>query len=572
MSLRFTNIAETLPYPPKLKATLQKYHTDIISYCLSHFESNKSFKTKIIGVMNNITLAVMQGDSISLNTSSDVDTLYDSVFIDNSIEVADYLGDLYIVYSKVKWDVEEHIADSKPATKVESKPKPTKPKTPKIKPPTAKEDLYLRAPTIPHIDLDKPWLNFFHNGAPHTLYTTSPIVPTTQREISLTTDISRMGSGDLLNLFPNRFIPTRAPVMYNPIDDLEFDDKLGIILPIEGFTSEQVRHNIIQYPHLYKLDRWIGDSCVSFYSNIEINDSLYDTLEVWDSLPESKVIPKTQEFIKEYVARRYLLERDNGVKHKYPLRGTLDPFLTLFTTPEDYRYFGYGDPLELAERCVKARVAYWTTRNPVLNLYKNPTLPGCASANCIYKSYCSKAICDNACPTLVETSYLRERNGLTDNTQVFREKPQVYDNLLSTLHSENMLNVLISDNTVATANALTYAAVCENWQGNRLHCTVYHLRFSNYIESVQRSWGLKEMPESLEYEQIWLSQAKVLIISSLDYIQFKDFHAQTILNIIQDRTSHNLPTYIVSPKITSLVGSGIFFGRLKQIMEGGVVK
>ena len=80
------------------------------------------------------------------------------------------------------------------------------------------------------------------------------------------------------------------------------------------------------------------------------------------------------------------------------------------------------------------------------------------------------------------------------------------------------------------------------------------------------------MPESLEYEQIWLSQAKVLIISGLDYIQFKDFHAQTILNIIQDRTSHNLPTYIVSPKITTLVGSGIFFGRLKQIMEGGVVK
>lgn len=74
--MRFTNIAESLPYPSRLKATLQKYHIDIISYCLTHYESNRTFKNKIFEAMNNVTAAVMQGDSISLNLSSDMDALY----------------------------------------------------------------------------------------------------------------------------------------------------------------------------------------------------------------------------------------------------------------------------------------------------------------------------------------------------------------------------------------------------------------------------------------------------------------------------------------------------------------
>ena len=31
---------------------------------------------------------------------------------------------------------------------------------------------------------------------------------------------------------------------------LEFDEKLGIILPIEGFTKEQVKQNILEYQNL----------------------------------------------------------------------------------------------------------------------------------------------------------------------------------------------------------------------------------------------------------------------------------------------------------------------------------
>lgn len=33
--------------------------------------------------------------------------------------------------------------------------------------------------------------------------------------------------------------------------------------------------------------------------------------------------------------------------------------------------------------------------------------------NCIFTAHCTETICDKACPILVETSYLLERNGLS---------------------------------------------------------------------------------------------------------------------------------------------------------------
>ena len=84
------------------------------------------------------------------------------------------------------------------------------------------------------------------------------------------------------------------------------------------------------------------------------------------------LIPYNSDYIKEYVIRRYLLERDvDNIKHNYPLFGTLDPFLTLFTTVEDYINYGYTDVEDIGRQCVKARVAYKQSRNPILRRLKN---------------------------------------------------------------------------------------------------------------------------------------------------------------------------------------------------------
>ena len=193
--------------------------------------------------------------------------------------------------------------------------------------------------------------------------------------------------------------------------------------------------------------------------------------------------------------------------------------------------------------------------------------------DCIFSPHCTEFVCDKSCPILVETSYLLERNGITTNNGVFNTPPNDISDALDILHSvNNNLGVVISDNTISQSNLLTYCAICENWQGNRLHCTVYHLKFSNHLDLIQRSWSSKDVPEILEYEQIWSSTAKILIISNLDYVQFKDFQAQTLLNIIHNRNNNGLTTIVVTPKIQTLIGTGLFFGRLQEILGKAVVK
>lgn len=193
--------------------------------------------------------------------------------------------------------------------------------------------------------------------------------------------------------------------------------------------------------------------------------------------------------------------------------------------------------------------------------------------NCIFTAHCTEPVCDKACPILVETSYLLERNGLSFDNAVFHESPKNIKDAMNALHeSSGKLGTVISDNTIASSNLLTYCAICENWQGNRLHCNVYHLKFSNHVEAIQRSWSTKNPSDALEYEQIWSSSAKILIVSNLDYVQFKDFQAQTLLNLIHNRMNNNLTTIIVSPALRTLVGSGTFFIKLKEVLEKAVIK
>ena len=77
------------------------------------------------------------------------------------------------------------------------------------------------------------------------------------------------------------------------------------------------------------------------------------------------------DFIKEYVTRRYILERDiKHIDHKYPIFGDLSPFLTLFMPRENYESLGY-DTEDIAIRCIISRVDYKKSRNPVIRRLNN---------------------------------------------------------------------------------------------------------------------------------------------------------------------------------------------------------
>lgn len=189
--------------------------------------------------------------------------------------------------------------------------------------------------------------------------------------------------------------------------------------------------------------------------------------------------------------------------------------------------------------------------------------------NCIFSGHCSKQVCDKSCPTLAETTYLLERNNIAMNSDVFhadRAKLSKFSSLLDS--SEGKLRTVISKDTVSDADLITYCGICKNWKGSRLHCTVYNLKYSQYIEMIQKSWGAKSESSELEYMRIFAASAKVLIISNIDYINFKDFQCQTLLTLLQSRAGSEFTTIIVSPPVSSLVGDSPFFGKLTEIIKG----
>lgn len=192
--------------------------------------------------------------------------------------------------------------------------------------------------------------------------------------------------------------------------------------------------------------------------------------------------------------------------------------------------------------------------------------------NCIFNGHCIEGVCDNSCPSYVESSYLLERNNISIDSQVFQTDKRFLDRTLSTLkQADQTYKVVTASNTVKTAELITYCAICTNWKGSRLHCDVYNLKYSKYIEEIKKSWSKKES-EDLEYMKIWADTSKVLIISNLDFMSLGDFECQTLLGLLQSRQISKLTTIIVCPDLSSLVGRGVFFDRLINIFSKAVIK
>ena len=563
--MKFTEIISTLKYPKKLKAKISTDHARIIEYATEHFKSSKLFKTSVINAMNSITYANLCGDSYNIEADNPIEALqiYDNETLYDGIEAQEQ--GLYIVYRDIEWDIKSATTSSDKSEKTKVRKTKVSEKPEEVIE-TPKEYLYLKAPQYPRFDAIKYWFNTYIGTEQFFMHPSLPIIPEKQADISCTTEVDKMTDSELLRLFPNHIIRTRAPIMYEPLDDIPMDKDLGLLIPIEGYTSEQIRENIIKYPHLFQLTRFYNNEELNFYKHIEIEGKLCSILEVWDTLPISKILPKTVEFIKEYVVRKYLLDRDNGFEHKFPLRGTLEPYLTLFAPAEFYEN---QNPVELAKTCVKSRVRYLQSRNPYLERYqavKQGRISAYETISCPFKQYCRKSVCKNVCADWAEIQYLLERNNLDKNTEIYSTTAKDFQKLSEWLTAASTSHrVVISDNTVDTASRLAYAAICQHWRGNAFHCAVYHLNFMEYLNRIQQNWGSSTTDEELEYINIFIQKAKVLIISNIDYIQFKDFQAQTLLNIVNNRKIYQQSTITVAPKLNSLVGSGTFFIRMKEI-------
>lgn len=402
-TIDFLQLTSKLPYPPAIKGKLSTIHATVMDQFLSTYTNKHTEKLYVVHAINCISYMYISSDSLPFGWREDdpIHTFYnyDDDFLEESLSKIN----MYITTKDIDWtnvtpvESSGSISSDLPAIEITPVAPSVTLATPKqtqmaigtlpvidqvssvyqspilnLINPTDKSDLYIQPPAVPRFDSAHPIVAGVIDDCAYTIYPSYPIIPTKQNEISMTTDVNKMSDQDLRRLFPNCLIRTRSACMYEPCDGLVMDSKLGVLIPVEGYTKSQLIDNLVRYPHIFRLLKVVNGTLDSFYSTIEIGGELYKISDVWKTLPESDVVPYTKEFVKEYVVRRYLLERDiKGIQHKYPMYGSLDPFLTLFTTVDDYANFGYTDPVQIARNCVLARVAYKKSRNPIMRRLQN---------------------------------------------------------------------------------------------------------------------------------------------------------------------------------------------------------
>lgn len=363
--IKFTQIPDKLPYPPIHRARISTLHSDMISAAAEIYNGRFTQRKQIIDAFNQVSYVVVSQDAFPADWTPA--KLFGACSVDSDV-IRAKLGQLYIVEKNIDWDIDpiESVTDPAVVAEVPVMEVPAV----LASNPTPKEDLYLQPPIVPRFSIT-PWMSQTIGPDTFTIYPSEPRIPTKQNEISVTTDVSLMTDSDLMRLYPNQIIRTRAASMYSPVPGIEYHSELGLILPINGYTREELIQNIIEYPHIYKLQRVIDDQLSVFYTTIELNGELMNVADAWQLLPEAAIIPYTADFVKEYVVRRYLMERDRGTIHKYPMYGTLDKMLTLFAPASKYVEWGYPNVVDIARQCVSARVRYKSSRNPIIRRLRN---------------------------------------------------------------------------------------------------------------------------------------------------------------------------------------------------------
>lgn len=196
-----------------------------------------------------------------------------------------------------------------------------------------------------------------------------------------------------------------------------------------------------------------------------------------------------------------------------------------------------------------------------------------ANLQCIFAAHCTRGNCDSSCPDLAQTSYLLDMNEIKFGCKhVFMAGQEAINKALRVIDkAENDHIVVVNKaNTREAADLYTYIGICKHWKGSRLKMVVYNLKLSKFFDAEKNSWDNKKSisdnpTEDPDYMKIWADKAKLLVISNFDYVNFKDYNVQFLLNLLQKRDIEGLATIIVSPT-TSLIGNGDLFDKLPGIL------
>lgn len=192
--------------------------------------------------------------------------------------------------------------------------------------------------------------------------------------------------------------------------------------------------------------------------------------------------------------------------------------------------------------------------------------------NCIFSSYCANKQCDLSCSKNAVSQILLEKSGISPNNvanSISVESKKKCHNIIQSSFGQYK-TVEVSD-TVKSSDVFTYVGICDMHKGHGSNVSVYHLKYSKYIQMLRDSWTYGSTT-TLREIQAFISSSKILIISGLDYVMFKDFECQTLLTIMQDRLKSDMATLLVVKSVNELNGQGVFFKSLKKKLEEGCKK
>lgn len=388
MKLRFTELVDRYPYPLKVKSELSLYFSKLFEFGCNHYDGTRDFKRRLIHAFN-VTTNWMNNYCVSLMFKEPI-RLSNFYNVPHSENLESILGEYYIRESDIEWDIDivesdyaecyidlregessnSESVDNSVET-VNNLKEVTESSVETILNPTPLEDLSIKGPPVPFFDVNSIYREGIVNGNHYVIYRSLPLIPTKQCEVTLTTEVDSMSESDLMNLYPNVKLQVRNELFNERIDGLDYDEFVGSFIKIDGFSRDQLIDNIIKYPLIEFLERE-GKSngepkWVDFWKFIEIDGQLHKTTDVWDSLKDTRGLPKTKPIIAEYVIRRYLLERDvKHIDHNYKPWGTLDKFLVLYMPYDMYIKHGYKNVVDIARQCVESRVSRIMSRNPII--------------------------------------------------------------------------------------------------------------------------------------------------------------------------------------------------------------
>lgn len=190
---------------------------------------------------------------------------------------------------------------------------------------------------------------------------------------------------------------------------------------------------------------------------------------------------------------------------------------------------------------------------------------------CIYSSYCNREYCDMSCVKNAMTTILLEKSSIKlsdDVYQVCESDKEKCWNFISS--HEGQVMCVHNNNPSKYADIYTFACICNMAVGHGATVSVYHLNYTKYLEDIRRSWTYG-MSGALREVQAFTTSCKILIISHLDYCNFREFECQTLLNLLQDRSDSSYTTLLVLKDIQLLSGSGAFLVPLKSRLKEALI-